>query len=836
MMNTIRLVTVLVLLALGSLAQAQSNLQSPEEFLGYAMGERFAPHHKILEYARYVASNSNRVEITEIGETYEGRPLVYLTISTPGNLAAKDEIRQNNLKLTGLVEGTPTSNQKAIVWLSYNVHGNEAVSSDASMWTLWELADPTNSSTAAWLENTVVIMDPCLNPDGRDRYVVWYHQMMGVEPNMNMDAREHSEPWPGGRPNHYYFDMNRDWAWQTQQETQARVAAYQTWMPHVHIDFHEMGIDSPYYFAPAAEPFHEYITPWQREFQTTIGMNNVKYFDQNGWLYFTREVFDLFAPSYGDTWPTMNGAIGITIEQGGSGRAGLSATKATGDTLTLADRIMHHHVVGLSTVEAASDHRENVIREFKAFFDKTTSNPPGKYKAYLIKGSNNRDDLKRFTSWLDVNYIKYGYAAGGGAVSGFSYKQGSDQRVNIESGDIVINTAQPKAMQISVLFEPFTTIVDSLTYDFTAWAVPYSRGFDAYALPAALTATGNASPAATAPVLAARPYAYVLPYQSIDDTRYLAKLIRNNVRVRFANRPFEIEGRSYDRGTLVINREDNEDLANFDTIVRQTATNFGRVLNTTSTGFATRGGDFGSDYGYIGMPKVLTVTGEGVASGGAGEIWYYFEQVLGYPITQVDADAIGRIDMSKYDVLVLASAISAFRGEAGMTKLMDWVSAGGKVVLLGGAASLVAGNKEFEDLTFKEAPKDEDENPQQGYSGRERRSMETGIAGSIYRVKLDNTHPLAYGYTDTYHSMKLSSSALNYVKDGWNVGVVPKGGYTAGFVGYKIKSNLEESANIIVYDRGRGSVVIMSDNPLYRGFWESGKLMMANAVFFVGND
>ena len=835
-MNTIRLVTVLVLLALGSLAQAQSNLQSPEEFLGYAMGERFTPHHRIVEYARYVASTSNRVEIAEIGKTYEGRPLINLTISTPGNLAAKEEIRLNNLKLTGLVEGEPTSNQKAIVWLGYNVHGNEAVASEAALWTLWELADPANSKTAQWLENTVVILDPCLNPDGRDRYAIWYNQMMGVEPNMNMDAREHSEPWPGGRPNHYYFDMNRDWAWQTQQETRARVVAYQNWMPHVHIDFHEMGIDSPYYFAPAAEPFHEYITPWQREFQTIIGKNNVKYFDQNGWLYFTREVFDLFAPSYGDTWPTLNGAIGITVEQGGSGRAGVAATTATGDTLTLNDRISHQHVTGLATVEAASDHSENVIREFKAFFDKNMSNPPGKYKAYLIKGTNNRDDLKRFTSWLDANYIKYGYTSGGGAVNGFSYKQGSDQRVNVESGDLVINVAQPKAMQIAVLFEPFTTIVDSLTYDFTAWAIPYVRGLDAYALPAALSANGNPSPTTAAPALPARPYAYLLPYKSIDDTRYLAKLIRQNVRVRFANRPFEIGGRSYERGTLVITRADNEDLSNFDTIVKQTATDFGRMLESSTTGYATSGGDFGSDYGYIGMPKVLTVSGDGTASGGVGEIWYYFEQVLGYPVTIVDAGAMSRIDLSKYDVIVLASSIAAFRGEAGMTKLTDWVSAGGKVILLGGAASLVAGNKEFEDLTFKEAPKDEDENPQPGYAGRERRSMETGIAGSIYRVKLDNTHPLAYGYGDTYHSMKLSSSALNYVKDGWNVGIVPKGGYTAGFVGYKIKTNLEESANIIVYDRGRGSVVIMSDNPLYRAFWESGKLMMANAVFFVGND
>lgn len=831
-----RSVIAMALLLSASVAFAQSTLKSPADYLGYGMGERFTPHHKIVEYSRYLAANSDRVDIAEFGETYEGRPLVYLTISTPSNMSNIEEIRQNNLKLTGLMNGTPTPNQKAITWLSYNVHGNEAVASEAALWTMWELADPSNTKTGAWLENSVVIIDPCLNPDGRDRYVVWYHQMMGVEPNMNMDAREHSEPWPGGRPNHYYFDMNRDWAWQTQQETQARIRLYHQWMPHVHIDFHEMGLDSPYYFAPAAEPFHEYITPWQREFQTTIGMNNIKYFDQNGWLYFTREVFDLFAPSYGDTWPTMNGAIGITVEQGGSGRAGLAATKANGDTLSFYDRVIHQHVTGIASVESVSDHYQNVIKEFKAFFDKGRNDPVGKYKSYLIKGSNNADDLKRFTDWLDANYIRYGYSNGGATVSGFSYRQGSDQRVTTEPGDLVINVAQPKGMQISVLFEPRTTIVDSLTYDFTAWSVPYVRGFDAYAISSALPTSGSAKAKPAVPSLPIAPYAYVIPYKSIDDTRYLATLLRYTIHARFANRPFQIEGRSYERGTIILTREDNEDIANFDQLVRSTAAEFGRTLHATSTGFATSGADFGSNYGYIGQPKVLTVSGDGVASGGLGEIWYFFEQTIGYPITLVDAASVGRVNLSKYDVMILASSVAAFRNEAGMNQLMEWVRSGGKLILLGGASSIATGSKEFDDLKVKESPVSDTSNPQLGYAGRERRSMETGNAGAIYRNKLDVTHPLAYGYGESYHSMKLSSSALSYAKDGWNVGIVPKGGYTAGFVGYRIKPILEESANFVVYNRGRGSVVIMYDNPLYRGFWESGKLMFANAVFFVGKD
>jgi len=294
------------------------DLQSPSEFLGYEIGTEFTRHADVVSYFKQVAEQSDWVTYQEYGKTNERRPLTYAVISTPENLANLENIRTNHLKNAGLESGTASSD-KAIVWLSYNVHGNEASSTEASMLTIYDLI----TTKKDWLKNTVVIIDPCVNPDGRDRYVNWYNQVKASPYNTNPEAIEHNEPWPGGRPNHYLFDLNRDWAWATQVETRQRLKVYNMWMPQIHVDFHEQGINQPYYFAPAAEPFHDIITPFQRDFQTQIGANHAKYFDKNGWLFFTRERFDLLYPSYGDTYPTYTGAIGMTYEQAGNGDAGL---------------------------------------------------------------------------------------------------------------------------------------------------------------------------------------------------------------------------------------------------------------------------------------------------------------------------------------------------------------------------------------------------------------------------------------------------------------------------------------------------------------------------------
>ena len=341
-----------------------NTLLPPSDFLGYKLGDKFTPHHLVVDYLFHVLQNEPNVEIIEYGKTYEGRPLMLAFISSVDNMDKLEQIRKDNLIRAGIIEGSTKTKKVGIVWLSYNVHGNEANSTEAAMKTLHALADKSNIKTQEWLKNTVVIIDPSVNPDGRDRYANWYRMTANRWPDADPLGREHMEPWPGGRTNHYYFDLNRDWAWQTQVESQLRIVKYNEWLPHIHVDFHEQGYNSPYFFAPAAKPLHQYITDWQKDFQKTIGLNHAKYFDRNNWLYFTKESFDLLYPSYGDTYPTYNGAIGMTYEQAGHSRGGLAIETEDGDTLTLADRLEHHYTTGLSTIEVASKNVEKMVNEF----------------------------------------------------------------------------------------------------------------------------------------------------------------------------------------------------------------------------------------------------------------------------------------------------------------------------------------------------------------------------------------------------------------------------------------------------------------------------------------
>ncbi|MCY7291846.1 MAG: M14 family metallopeptidase, partial [Ferruginibacter sp.] len=382
-----------LLLFLSVLFTGVTNAQtiiSPDAFLGYQLGSKFTAHHKLVAYFEAASKASpSTMKLEKYGETTEGRPLIIGLISSPENIAALEDIRKNNLRLTGLLNDKPgNANAPAIVWLSYNVHGNEPSSSEVSMKVLYELLSGKNTSLNNWLKNTVVIIDPCLNPDGRERYVNWFTQMSGSLPNADPNAREHSEPWPGGRSNHYNFDLNRDWAWQTQVESQTRLAKYQQWMPQIHCDFHEQSPNNPYYFAPAAEPVHEAVTQWQKDFQVTVGKNHAKYFDNNGWLYFTKQYFDLFYPSYGDTYPLFNGSIGMTYEQAGHSRGGVSIALDNADTLTLADRIEHHFTTSISTIEIASANAQKLLTGFKKYFDDAKAGTNNNYKNYIISNKN----------------------------------------------------------------------------------------------------------------------------------------------------------------------------------------------------------------------------------------------------------------------------------------------------------------------------------------------------------------------------------------------------------------------------------------------------------------
>lgn len=571
-------------------------LPTPDQFLGYALGTQFTPYHRVLDYFKAVAAVTPNMQFTQYGTTYEGRPLMLAVISAPENMAKTEEIRQHNLDLS-FGTGKPAASDPVIVWLSYNVHGNEAVSTEAAMSTLYLLANKANTETQEWLKKVVVLIDPCLNPDGRERYVNFYNQVHTRYADPLLFAREHNEPWPGGRANHYYFDLNRDWAWQTQRESQQRVAQYSRWMPQVHVDFHEQSIDAPYYFAPAAEPFHDIIKPWQRSMQMLIGKNNARYFDKEGWLYFTKEFFDMFYPSYGDTYPTYNGAIGMTYEQGGGGRAGLAGLKQDGDTLTLSQRIAHHRTTGLSTIEIASQQSSQLLNEYSRYFYEAVHTPEGPYQSYVIKAAGNNEKLASLGVLLNRNGIRFGYGAGVAKAIGFNYFNGKTESFTIDKEDMVISAAQARSNLLKVLFEPDSRLTDSVTYDITAWSLPYAYGLQTYALRQSLTPAKDSLQVTVNTALAAvRPYAYLARWNSIKDVRFLSALLQKKIRVRYAEGAFMAGGKNFPAGTLIITRSGNE-AANgqFDEQVVLLADTYKTTLDAVTTGFVEKGVDFGSE-------------------------------------------------------------------------------------------------------------------------------------------------------------------------------------------------------------------------------------------------
>ncbi|GHA53723.1 M14 family zinc carboxypeptidase [Pontibacter akesuensis] len=845
-----RLFAFTMLLLWAQVSLAQERLQSPEQFLGYKLGEQFTPHSRILDYVNYLAAQApNRIKVQEYGRTYENRPLVLAYVASDDNLPRLEQIRENNLRQANLQDGPVQGNQPAIAWLSYNVHGNESVSSEAVMQVLYDLVDPSNAQSKEWLQNTIAIVDPVVNPDGRERYVQWYKQASNRGGNASPYAWEHWEPWPGGRPNHYYFDLNRDWAWQTQIESKQRLDVYNNWLPQVHADFHEMGPESPYYFSPAAKPFHESITPWQRQFQNTIGEYNRQYFDKNNWLYFTRESFDLLYPSYGDTWPTYNGAIGMTYEQGGSGRAGLAYKKEDGDTLTLTDRIAHHVAASKATMQATSEKADQIKREFEKYYDDNLKNPGGDFKSFVIKGdSRNASNLKLLTDYLEQQGIQYGYASKSGSVRGYNYRNGKTESVKLAPQDVVISMYQPKSTLVKVLFEPNTTLEDSLTYDITSWALPYAYNLEAYAVKGKVDMNSN-KPAAAAPAAISieKPYAYLAPWTSVQDLKFMTELMEQNVKVRMAEKAFTINDNTYQPGTLIITRTGNERLGEkFDVTVRALATQYNVQLGATNTGFVTSGADFGSNsVRYLKMPKVALMSGEGVSPYGFGEVWHFFEQQIGYPVTVLNTAYFSRVPLQEFDVLILPTgSYGDVLDEATLEKVQNWVRGGGKLIAMESAAGFLVGKKGFElqkkngeDSKEKEDAKDKKENPYENlrtYADREREALGSEVQGSIFRVNLDKTHPLAYGYGDNYFALIRNLEAYSYLKEGWNVGVLKKDNYVTGFVGQDAKEDLQDALVLGTQELGRGQVIYMADNPLFRGFWQGGKLLFGNAVFVVG--
>lgn len=807
------------LLALLSKPIISQNIPSPSEFLGYELGTQFTRHHQSVSYFKAIASASDQINLSSYGTTYEGRELQLAIISSSENLSKLEEIKENHLVESGLKKGSvSTLDPKSIVWLSYNVHGNEAVGTEAAMKTIYTLI----TQKSDWLQNTVVIMDPCINPDGRDRYVNWYNQVKSTPFDNSPIANEHYEDWPSGRYNHYYFDLNRDWAWVTQKETQQRLKKYHQWYPHIHVDFHEQGVDSPYYFAPAVEPLHEIITDFQREFQHTIGKNHALYFDKEGWSYFTKEVFDLLYPGYGDTYPMFHGAIGMTYEQGGSGRAGLSIKNKIGDDLTLKDRIDHHYTTGISTVETASKNSKLLNDEFKKYFQ----NNNAKYATYALKGEF--DKIARLKKLLDTHHIPYEHPKAKVNIKGWDYENQKNRIISFESDALILNAQGKKGKLIQALFEPKTQLSDSITYDITSWSLPHAYGLKAVASQQKISNTVPFKEKVFVPLPETNAYAYATAWRSIEDGKFLAALLNEKIRVRYNLKPLVNGGKRWAEGSLFILKGENKTIDEFDKKIREIALKNSQNLTALASGFSDSGIDLGSNLmEFIPQKRVGLIKSDDSSPQGYGEIWHFFEQQLKYPITQISVNRLNSINLDKFDVLILPPGYyNLFSDDDSV--ILKWIKKGGRLVALGSAVRAFSDHKSF-NLKIKTTKDQKDDFVP--FAEMERNNISSAIYGSIYSVNIDTTHPLAFGYDKNYYSLKNSATSYQLLSEG-TVGNLSKGSKPlAGFSGNKAIERQSESLIFGMEYLGRGSVVYIVDNPLYRGFWENGKLWVVNAVF-----
>ena len=781
---------------------------SPESFLGYSIGKQFTMHHRVVDYFSALEKEfPQNIKVEKYGQTYEKRDLLLAFIGSEENLKNIEAIRLDHVN-------NAISEKVSIVWLSYNVHGNESSGTEAAMQTAYLLLTKNKD----FLKNTIVIIDPCLNPDGRDRYVNFYKQKGNFPPDLHRFSAEHNEPWPGGRSNHYFFDLNRDWAWMTQVESQQRMKRYNQWLPHVHVDFHEQGINEPYYFPPAAEPYHEVITDWQRKFQKDIGKNHASYFDKEGWMYFSKEIFDLLYPSYGDTYPTYSGSIGMTYEQGGSGRAGLTVITQVGDTLSLQNRVDHHVTTGISTVEMSSVHNSKLIKEYHSF----CANKNYKYKSYVISGPKNK--LQPLLELMNKNDIKVSFAKSV-KFKGYNFKTCITETTTSSDLDILISTDQVKGTLVNVLFEPKTKLADSLTYDITAWSLPYAYGLDAWASEILLEGKGTANYTHTQNTINTTCYAYICEWNSLKSGKFLTALQQKGIKVYFTEKQFISEGKKYAPGTLIMMRGENKGI-NFDQIIIEVSNNLGIAITNLKSGFVDEGSDFGaSSVKHISKKSIGVLTGEPSSSLSSGELWHFFEQQLLLPVHIILTEDLESALPSLTTLIVPEGEFNFLDN----LSLKQWIENGGNMIVMGSAADNFS-NNDFFGLKSKDADTIESEKNVL-FGDSERDQLNSIVNGAIYPCDLDVSHPLSFGYSE-YYCLRMNSSTFE-LNDGAVFKLKKDAVPVSGFVGSKVAKKQSEALITGVHTIGSGTVIYLIENPLFRGFWENGKLLLVNAIFMV---
>ncbi len=838
----------------------------PDAVLGYTLGTRFTHWDRIVDYLQKVAAASPRVKMWEYGRTYEGRPLMLAAISSPENIRRLDEIQQAHQQLAdtvGLSEserGRLVKETPLVVWLAYGIHGNESSSAEAAIAVAYLLA-AGEGEFARLLDNMVVLIDPLENPDGRERYVNGYEQRRGADPNPFRRSAEHFEPWPGGRQNHYVIDLNRDWAWASQQETRHRIAAYRSWEPQVFVDFHEMGSESSYFFPPAAEPIHPQIDRRVVSWLETFGRGNAEEFDKLGWIYFKGENYDLFYPGYGDSYPSLRGAIGMTYEMAGGGRGGLAVNLPDGTTLTLADRLARHLTTSLATLRTAAANNQRLMEDFVANRIKAASDP----RTYLW--SADQQEARALADLLILHGIRVHQTNQPAdlLVRGLA-GEGPESPRRFPAGTYAVSTTQPLGNLIEALMERESPMTQGFVdrqrqrleqnlepqfYDITAWSLPYAYNVETWvasdppgnlrSLPPVGGGISGGDGGDTEKGLG-----YLVPPQGLASYRLAAELQKRRILHRVAMASLST-GSDLPAGTLFIPRRGNA--ANLRETLQGILQEEGLTAQAVTASSAIKGISLGSnDVEAIRPVRVGLLSGTGVDSTSFGFLWHLFDQEIGLPHDRLDAAQLGQVDLSELDAIVMPSggyddAISPRARES----LDAWVKSGGVLVAIGDAAAFLRKNEMTSIKSWQPRKKDDAgdtaavgadpaADPEGGETPVEKNLASRPIftPGAILATEMRVNHPLTLGLRTPPMVLYEGTEILKATGDPSKDVLVARdrSPVVAGFAWPEAEERLAGSLLVGMEPRGRGSIVLFAQDPAFRLFWRATTPILLNAVLY----
>lgn len=818
----------------------------PEQHLGFRIGERHLQHHQLVSYLKLLARKSKRVKIQVYAYSHGHRPCVMLTITSPGNHQRLETIRKQHLRLTRpeASKNVRLDDLPAVINMGYGVHGDESSASNASVLVAWYLAAAQGKSVDRILKDCVVLLDPCLNPDGFDRFASWANGHVGRVQNPDPNHREHVQPFPGGRVNYYWFDLNRDWLPAQHPESQGRLRLYHQWKPNVVLDFHEMGTNSTYFFQPGIPTRNNPLTP-QRNLQLTRKMAcfHAKALDRIGSLYMTEERFDDFYMGKGSTYPDLHGSVGILFEQASS--RGHRQESIHG-VLTFPFTIRNHVTTSLSSLDATTEMRKELLvykREFYRDSLKQAREDGNGFFEFRCPG-----DVSRLLAFAEV-LLRHDLRV-------FLDRSGADCR-------LIVPRVQPEYRFLLSLTEKRTDFRENIFYDVSTWHLPSAFGVESKPLQEfdlagkkTLTLRDLAS-RAKANVPAERSgmkaLAYLIDWRSQDAAPLVGKLLRQGVRVRTAMSPFTaiVGGRKmkFPHGTIMIPLGIQTEKADR---IRKILTASSAPIHAVDQGLTPEGIDLGSSrFAAVEKLSVAMLAGKGVSRYEAGEVWHLMDTRLRLPLTMIDTADFGQTDLGRYNSLILVSGSYSALGETGIGKIREWVRNGGNLILLGSAVQW-AGEfglvkiklRRIDDSDSDPDPESasesdrETDRPKKGLQAaydqaRSRAALEL-ISGAIFETSVDRTHPLGFGFSrDRVRVFRNNRVVVEPDSVAHrNVAVYEKEPLVAGYCSQRNRKYLSHSAAVIGLPQGKGNVVVVPQNPNFRGFWYGTNRFMINALFF----